>query len=100
MTVWIVNDAANETQFDELQGRHLVGHVFGLSLDEVELYAPDGYFRTFFLLWSYQPGHGFQSNGERIDVGTFERLWKERVDGIEDLDILFYRPAYSLILIK
>ena len=55
LIVWIVKNASDEEEFDELLDRDFATTP-GLSLEEVELYAPGRKFRTFFTLWSYDPG--------------------------------------------
>ena len=97
--VWIVKNARNEREFDELQDRNFT-RPHGLRLREVELYSTGRVFRTFFTLWSYDAGHMFQANGEVVDVETFEELWAEQVDSVDDLDILAYTSGFSLIVIK
>ena len=97
--VWIVKNARNEREFDELQDRNFT-RPHGLRLREVELYSTGRVFRTFFTLWSYDAGHMFQANGEVVDVETFEELWAEQVDSVDDLDILAYASGFSLIVIK
>ena len=41
----------------------------GLDLAEVELYAADNKFRTFFTLWSYDSNDRFQTGGEDYQCG-------------------------------
>ena len=97
--VWVVNNARNEEEFDRIQGRGFTTSP-GLNLQEVELYTSARRFRTFFTLWSYHASHRFQVNGEFVDVETFEKLWEEQVDGIDDLEIPLYSSGFSLIMIR
>ena len=99
LIVWIVKNASDEEEFDELLDRDFAATP-GLSLEEVELYTPGRKFRTFFTLWSYDPNHKFQVNGDFVSVETFQETWEEEVDGIEDLDILIYGYGFSLVVIK
>ncbi len=99
LIVWLVKNARNEEEFDELEDRTLSTPP-GLSLEEVGLYPTGRKFRTFFTLWSYDPSHRFQVNGESVNVETFEEAWEEQVDGIYDLDIPIYGSGFSLIVIK
>ena len=99
VVVWIVNNARDEEEFDEIRDRDLDAPP-GLDLEEVELYASGRKYRTFFTLWSYEPSHMFRANGEFVDVETFEHLWRKQVDGIEDLDILIYGSGFSVTEIK
>ncbi|MDE0121262.1 MAG: S-layer homology domain-containing protein [bacterium] len=99
LLVWIVNNARGEEEFDQMQGLDFAA-TSGLNLKEVELYASDRKYRTFFTLWSYDPSHMFQANGEIVDIETFEELWQRRVNSIDDLDILVYGSSFSLTVIK
>ncbi len=97
--VWIVHTARDETEFDVLQGRNF-STAPGLNVEEVELYAGQQRYRTFFTLWSYDADHMFQANGEVVSLETFEQKWDEQVNGIDDLDILVYTSGFSLVVIK
>ncbi|MCQ3804853.1 MAG: S-layer homology domain-containing protein [bacterium] len=97
--VWVVNNARNEEEFDRIQGHGFTTSP-SLNLQEVELYTSSRRFRTFFTLWSYHASHRFQVNGEFVDVETFEKLWEEQVDGIDDLEIPLYSSGFSLIMIR
>ena len=99
LVVWIVNNARGEEEFNDIRDRDFATPP-GLDLEEVELYASGRKFRTFFTLWSYEPSHMFQANGEFVDVETFEKLWGRQVDGIDDLDVLIYGAGFSLTVIK
>ena len=99
LIVWVVNNASGEEEFEEIRVRDFATPP-GLNLEEVELYVSERKFRTLFTLWSYDPSHMFQANGEFVDVETFEELWEEQVDRIDDLDILIYASGFSLIVIK
>ena len=99
LVVWIVNNARDEEEFDEIRDRDFDAPP-GLDLEEVELYASGRKYRTFFTLWSYEPSHMFRANGEFVDVETFEQLWRKQVDGIDDLDILIYGSGFSVTEIK
>lgn len=99
LIVWIVKDAHDEVEFDEIRDRDFATSS-GLNLEEVELYASGRRFRTFFTLWSYDASHMFQANGEFVDVKTFEELWEAQVGRVDDLDILIYSSGFSLIVIK
>ena len=99
LVLWIVNNARDEEEFVEIRDRDFDGPP-GLDLEEVELYSSGRKYRTFFTLWSYEPSHMFQANGEFVDVETFEELWKKQVDGIDDLDVLIYGSGFSLTVIK
>ncbi|MYJ15319.1 MAG: S-layer homology domain-containing protein [Acidimicrobiia bacterium] len=99
LVVWIVNNARDEEEFDVIRERGFVAPP-GLGLEEVELYAAGRKYRTFFTLWSYEPSHMFQANGEFVDVETFENLWRRQVDSIDDLDVLIYGAGFSLTVIK
>ena len=97
--IWVVKNAAGEGELDELRGRNFVTPG-SLSLKEVELYPTGRRYRTFFTLWSYDASHKFRANDEFISLERFEELWEERVDGIDDLDILIYGSGFSLVEIK
>ena len=99
LIVWIVKDAQDEKELEELRDRDFATPP-DLSLEEVELYAPGRKFRTFFTLWSYHASHKFQVNEEFVNVETFEEVWEEQVDGIDDLGIVIYGSGFSLIVIK
>ena len=99
LTVWVVDAARDENELDVLRNRNFSTSA-GLSLKEVELYATDQKFRTFFTLWSYDANHMFQANGEFVSLEMFEDLWEQQVDGIDDLDIPIYGTGFSLIVIK
>ncbi|MDE0600509.1 MAG: S-layer homology domain-containing protein [bacterium] len=99
LVVWIVNNARDEEEFDEIRDRDFDAPP-GLALEEVELYASARKYRTFFTLWSYEPSHMFQANGEFVDVETFEELWRRQVDSIDDLDVLIYGSGFSVTVIK
>ena len=71
LIVWIVKNARDEEEFDELLDRDFAATP-GLSLEEVELYTPGRKFRTFFTLWSYDPNHKFQVNGDFVSVEAFQ----------------------------
>ena len=89
--MWIVRNASDD---DDLVEREDFDDVLdGLGLAEVELYAADNKFRTFFTLWSYDSNDRFQTGGDSINVGEFEKLW-EQVPGIEDIRviILYFDP--------
>lgn len=97
--VWIVKDARNAEDLDQLQDRSLAAPA-GMSLEEVELYPKSGAYRTFFTLWNYDDDHRFQHKDAYITLKRFEELWEQRVNGTEDLDILIYSPTFSLVRIK
>ena len=99
LIVWLVKNARDEEEFDELRGRDFATPP-RLSLKEVELYATGGKFRTFFTLWSYEANHKFRVKDDFVSVETFEETWEKQVDGIDDLDILIYGSGFSLIVIK
>ena len=94
--VWIVNNADDSDDFPE--GHRLSSSSIqnpseteSISLNEVELYAADRRFRTFFTLWRYDSDDRFRDDdGEEIGVDRFEELWEERVNGIGDLEVLIY----------
>ena len=98
LIVWIVRNSGAEEELDKLQGRDLAPHR--LRLKEVELYPSGDKFRTFFTLWSYDIDDWFQVDGINVDVETFEELWEEQVDGVEDIDVLLYSSGFSLFVIK
>ena len=99
LIIWIVSLARSEKDFDQVQGRDLAPHST-LDLKEVELYASERKYRTFFTLWSYDSSHLFQANGVPVDVKTFEKLWVSQVNSIDDLDVLAYVSGFSLTVIK
>ncbi len=94
--VWIVEDASDEDDLVEREDFHTVTDVPDLA--EVELYADDNKFRTFFTLWSYDSNDRFQTGGDSINVGEFEKLW-EQVAGIEDITVIFYSSSRSFFVI-
>ena len=98
-TVWIVKEARSREDYVQLLDRSLTGPS-GLDLKQVELYPENGRYRTFFTLWTYDERHRFQSDGKFVSLERFEELWKQKVNGIDDLDILIYATGFSLIVIK
>ncbi|MDE0131692.1 MAG: hypothetical protein OXQ32_05455, partial [bacterium] len=99
LIVWVVKNATGEDELDGLRGRSFVTPP-GLSLKEVELYPTSRKYRTFFTLWSYNASHKFRADDEFISLERFEELWEQRVDGIDDLEILIYGSGFSLVEIK
>jgi hypothetical protein len=97
--VWIVRDATSESEFDQLANRGFEPFS-GLNLETVELYPASNKIRTFFTLWSYHASHKFQANNEFVDVETFEKVWQQQVDGLDDFDIPLYGSQFSLIVIR
>ena len=95
--VWIVRDASDEDDLVERDDFARVMYVPDLA--EVELYAADNKFRTFFTLWSYDSNDRFQTGGDRINVGEFEKLW-EQVAGIEDIRVILYTSRAGFFAIN
>ncbi len=103
IVVWIVRDANDENEFEQLKDRTLGGSIpAGVTLDAVELYAPDRKFRTFFTLWSYGSADRLQiaGGGDDVSIAKFEEEWRDRVNGMEDIDVLIYGSGFSYILIR
>ncbi len=99
LIVWIVKNAGDKDELDELGDRDLTA-PHGLNPKEVELYASDNKFRTFFTLWGYDADDWFQVDGVYVDVEMFEKFWEEQVDGVEDIDVGLYSSGFSLFAIK
>lgn len=106
VVVWIVSDAKNENEFSTLKNRSLdksaASPAITSALPEVELYAPDRKFRTFFTLWSYGSADRLQiaGDGDDVSIAKFEEEWRDRVNGMEDIDVLIYGSDFSYILIR
>ncbi|MDE0120102.1 MAG: S-layer homology domain-containing protein [bacterium] len=97
--VWVVTDATDDKQFDSLENDSF--DTFDeADLLEVELYADDNKFRTFFMLWSYDTSDRFQAGGEDISLQEFEERWEDAVVEVEDIDVLLYSSGLSFFLIK
>ena len=97
--VWVVKDATDDDQFDLLQDDSFAT-IDAATLLEVELYAADNKFRTFFTLWSYESGDRFQVGGENATLQEFEEQWRDGVVGVVDIDVLIYSSGLSFFLIK
>lgn len=94
--VWIVEDASDA---DDLVEREDFDPSVISDLMEVELYAADNKFRTFFTLWSYDSNDRFQIGGDSINVGEFEKLW-EQVAGIEDITVIIYTSTRGFFVVN
>ena len=94
VVVWIVSDANDEDEFETVKNRTFPGSVSGIESDlpQVQLYASDSKFRTFFTLWSYRSGDRFQVGGDEVSISRFEEEL-EQVSDIGDFNVLLYGPA-------
>ncbi|MDE0231880.1 MAG: S-layer homology domain-containing protein [bacterium] len=97
--VWVVTDATDDDNFDPLQNDSFAAFT-AATLTEVELYAEDNKFRTFFKMWDYDSSDRFQAGGEDVNIEEFEERWKVDVVDVEDIDILLYSSGLSFFLIK
>ncbi len=98
--VWVVEDATDDDQFDPLQDDSFAADFVAATLLEVDLYADDNKFRTFFTLWSYDSGDRFQAGGEDLTLQEFEEQWRDVVMGVLDIDVLLYSSGLSFFSIK
>ena len=98
--VWIVENADNaEDLQEELSFGSPPAPLSADDLTEVELYAADRKFRTFFTLWSYDGNDRFQTGGDRIGISEFERLW-EQIDGVADIGVVLYISGRGFFMIN
>ncbi|MXX01167.1 MAG: hypothetical protein F4Z79_06030 [Acidimicrobiia bacterium] len=98
--VWVVEDATDDDQFDPLQDDSFAAEFGAATLLEVELYAADNRFRTFFTMWSYDSGDSFRAGGEDVTLQEFEEQWRDGVVGVGDIDVLLYSSRLSFFSIK